>query len=223
MGKGFKVLVCGMCSVGKTAILEQVLYGNHTIGEECSRTMEDVYVAMAETDRGLKEQLRLYDTQGLQGDEDFPKHYYSMADGFVLVYAVNSLESFEKVNWLKKEIDKFREKKEVNDYFSRLLIMCQGHVTSQLISCFDCFIPSLQWPIIVLGNKTDLLEERQVQSEIAQQWARIEMVKLWEVTVADRRTMMEPFVVLASKLYQSQNKLTFSFSRRRPKCNKEDY
>ncbi|XP_026564000.1 NF-kappa-B inhibitor-interacting Ras-like protein 1 [Pseudonaja textilis] len=191
MGKGFKVLVCGMCSVGKTAILEQVLYGNHTIGEECSRTMEDVYVAMAETDRGLKEQLRLYDTQGLQGDEDFPKHYYSMADGFVLVYAVNSLESFEKVNWLKKEIDKFREKKE--------------------------------WPIIVLGNKTDLLEERQVQSEIAQQWARIEMVKLWEVTVADRRTMMEPFVVLASKLYQSQNKLTFSFSRRRPKCNKEDY
>uniref|UniRef100_A0A8C5WU55 NFKB inhibitor interacting Ras like 1 n=1 Tax=Laticauda laticaudata TaxID=8630 RepID=A0A8C5WU55_LATLA len=113
MGKGFKVLVCGMCSVGKTAILEQVLYGNRTIGKkDCSRTMEDVYVAVAETDRGLKEQLRLYDTQGLQGDEDFPKHYYSMADGFVLVYAVNSLESFEKVNWLKKEIDKFREKKE---------------------------------------------------------------------------------------------------------------
>ncbi|XP_060541759.1 NF-kappa-B inhibitor-interacting Ras-like protein 1 isoform X2 [Pantherophis guttatus] len=112
MGKGFKVLVCGMRSVGKTAILEQVLYGNHTTGEECSRTMEDVYVAVAETDRGLKEQLRLYDTQGLQGEEDFSKHYYSMADGFVLVYAVNSLESFEKVKWLKKEIGKFREKKE---------------------------------------------------------------------------------------------------------------
>ncbi|ETE59073.1 NF-kappa-B inhibitor-interacting Ras-like protein 1, partial [Ophiophagus hannah] len=159
-------------------------------GEECSRTMGDVYVTVAETDQGLKEQLRLYDTQGLQGDEDFPKHHYSMADGFVLVYAVNSLESFEKVNWLKKEIDKFREKKE--------------------------------WPIIVLGNKTDLLEERQVQSEIAQQWARIETVKLWEVT-ADRRTMMEPFVVLASKLYQSQNKSTFSFFHRRFKCNKEDY
>ncbi|XP_015667207.1 NF-kappa-B inhibitor-interacting Ras-like protein 1 [Protobothrops mucrosquamatus] len=191
MGKGFKVLVCGMCSVGKTAILEQVLYGNHTIGEEYSRTMGDVYVAVVETDRGLKEQLRLYDTQGLQGEDDFPKHYYCMADGFVLVYAVNSLESFEKVNWLKKEIDKFREKKE--------------------------------WPIIVLGNKTDLLEERQVQSEVAQQWARTETVKLWEVTVTDRRTMMEPFVVLASKLYQSQNKSVFSFYRRRHKFNKEDY
>ncbi|XP_063159956.1 NF-kappa-B inhibitor-interacting Ras-like protein 1 isoform X1 [Candoia aspera] len=116
MGKGFKVVVCGMCSVGKTAILEQVLYGNHSVGEECSRTIEDVYVAVAETDRGLKEQLRLYDTRGLQGGEEFPRHYYSIADGFVLVYAVNSLESFEKVDWLKKEIDKFRGKKEIKDH-----------------------------------------------------------------------------------------------------------
>ncbi|XP_070583967.1 NF-kappa-B inhibitor-interacting Ras-like protein 1 isoform X2 [Erythrolamprus reginae] len=112
MGKGSKVLVCGMCSVGKTAILKQVIYGNHTIGEKCNRTMEDIFVALAETDQGLKQQLRLYDTQGLQEEDDFPKHYYSMVDGFVLVYAVNSLESFEKVNWLKKEVDKFRENKE---------------------------------------------------------------------------------------------------------------
>lgn len=33
MGKGYKVVVCGMASVGKTAILEQLLYGKHTIGE----------------------------------------------------------------------------------------------------------------------------------------------------------------------------------------------
>ncbi|KAL2804245.1 NF-kappa-B inhibitor-interacting Ras-like protein 1 isoform 3, partial [Daubentonia madagascariensis] len=31
MGKGCKVVVCGLLSVGKTAILEQLLYGNHTI------------------------------------------------------------------------------------------------------------------------------------------------------------------------------------------------
>ncbi|KAG8516269.1 NF-kappa-B inhibitor-interacting Ras-like protein 1 [Galemys pyrenaicus] len=33
MGKGCKVVVCGLLSVGKTAILEQLLYGNHTIGK----------------------------------------------------------------------------------------------------------------------------------------------------------------------------------------------
>lgn len=33
MGKGCKVVVCGQAAVGKTAILEQLLYGNHTVGE----------------------------------------------------------------------------------------------------------------------------------------------------------------------------------------------
>lgn len=33
MGKGCKVVVCGQAAVGKTAILEQLLYGNHTAGQ----------------------------------------------------------------------------------------------------------------------------------------------------------------------------------------------
>lgn len=33
MGKGCKVVVCGLLSVGKTAILEQLLYGTHTVGK----------------------------------------------------------------------------------------------------------------------------------------------------------------------------------------------
>lgn len=76
--------------------------------------MEDVYLASVETDRGVKEQLRLYDTRGLQEGVELPKHYFSVADGFVLVYAVTSLEAFQRVELLKKEIDVFRDKKEVN-------------------------------------------------------------------------------------------------------------
>lgn len=190
MGKGCKVVVCGQAAVGKTAILEQLLYGNHSVGEdwtyrgvmllvsvtklwtlfiwhsirtffqdmnclvylyymvlihhavwehsnaslprssfavsvtlfifrlylsgsESNETQEDVYVASVETDRGVKEQLRLYDTKGLNDGQDLPKHYYSVADGFVLVYSVDSLESFKRVDVLKKEIDKSRDKKEV--------------------------------------------------------------------------------------------------------------
>ncbi|XP_054047427.1 NF-kappa-B inhibitor-interacting Ras-like protein 1 isoform X2 [Rissa tridactyla] len=112
MGKGYKVVVCGMASVGKTAILEQLLYGKHTVGLEEAATMEDVYLASVETDRGVKEQLRLYDTRGLQEGVELPKHYFSVADGFILVYAVTSLEAFQRVELLKKEIDVFRDKKE---------------------------------------------------------------------------------------------------------------
>ncbi|CAL8365051.1 unnamed protein product [Boreogadus saida] len=185
MGKGCKVVVCGQASVGKTAILEQLLYGNHTVGSETSGTQEDVYVASVETDRGVKEQLRLYDTRGLQDELDLPKHYYLVADGFVLVYSVDSLESFKKVDILKKEIDKSRDKKEV--------------------------------AVIVLGNKTDLREQRQVDPEAAQQWARGEKVKLWEVSVAERGSLIEPFTTLTSRLTQPQSKSAFPLPGRKSK------
>ncbi|XP_069816516.1 NF-kappa-B inhibitor-interacting Ras-like protein 1 isoform X2 [Dendropsophus ebraccatus] len=112
MGKGSRVVVCGLAAVGKTAILEQVLYGNHIIGQENIETLEDIYIASVETERGVREQLRLYDTQGLQEGTELPKHYFSVADGFILVYSVDSLESFRKVEQLKRDIDRFRDKKE---------------------------------------------------------------------------------------------------------------
>lgn len=70
-------------------------------------------MAWVETERGVREQLRLYDTRGLHEGQDLPRHYFSVADGFVLVYSVDNLESFRKVDTLKKEIDKSRDKKEV--------------------------------------------------------------------------------------------------------------
>ncbi|OCT74161.1 NFKB inhibitor interacting Ras-like 1 S homeolog isoform X2 [Xenopus laevis] len=185
MGKGSKVVVCGFAAVGKTAILEQLLYGNYRLDLEHIETLEDVYIATVETDRGVKEQLRLYDTQGVREDTELPKHYFSFADGFILVYSINCLESFKRVKLLKKEVDKFSDKKEV--------------------------------VIIVLGNKMDLAGQRQVDTDMAQQWAKSERMKLWEVSVTDRKTLTEPFTLLASKLNQLQSKSTFPLPGRKSK------
>uniref|UniRef100_A0A8C3U3R1 NFKB inhibitor interacting Ras like 1 n=1 Tax=Catharus ustulatus TaxID=91951 RepID=A0A8C3U3R1_CATUS len=209
MGKGYKVVVCGMASVGKTAILEQLLYGKHTVGLEEGATMEDVYLASVETDRGVKEQLRLYDTRGLQEGVELPKHYFSVADGFVLVYAVTSLEAFQRVELLKKEIDVFRDKKEHTGWWRK---------AGSSLMADECAVTG-EVAVIVLGNKTDLLDQRQVETEAAQQWARAEKVRLWEVTVTDRKTLLEPFTFLASKLSQSQNKSTFPLPGRKSKGN----
>ncbi|XP_032821583.1 NF-kappa-B inhibitor-interacting Ras-like protein 2 isoform X1 [Petromyzon marinus] len=195
MGKSCKVVVCGLSSVGKTAILEQLLYGNHKVGEkfaplfstligsETNETQEDIYVASMETERGVREQVRLYDTRGLrEGGVELPRHLLALGDGFVLVYSIDSRESYRRVESLKKEIDKARDKKEVT--------------------------------ILVLGNKSDLADYRQVEAEAAQLWAKNEKVRLWEVTVTDRRTLLEPFVYLASKMTQPQSKSTFPLSRK---------
>lgn len=76
-------------------------------------TLEDIYIGSIETDRGTREQVRFYDTRGLRDGMEFPRHYYSFADGFVLVYSIDSKESFKRMEALKKDIDRHRDKKEV--------------------------------------------------------------------------------------------------------------
>lgn len=66
MGKTSKVVICGMKGVGKTAILEQLIYGNVTLKTHFYPTIEDIYVANIETDRGTKERVCFYDTAGLE-------------------------------------------------------------------------------------------------------------------------------------------------------------
>lgn len=85
----------------------------------------------------------------------------------------------------------------------------------------QCGLPIVfpQVAIVVLGNKIDLSEQRQVDAEVAQRWAKSEKVKLWEVTVTDRRTLIEPFTLLASKLSQPQSKSSFPLPGRKNKGN----
>ncbi|XP_028316707.1 NF-kappa-B inhibitor-interacting Ras-like protein 1 [Gouania willdenowi] len=185
MGKGCKVVVCGHVAVGKTAIVEQLVYGNHIVGSASNESQEDVYVASVETERGVREQLRIYDTRGLHDAQELPKHYYSVADGFVLVYSVDSIDSFRTMESLKKEVDKSRDKKEVT--------------------------------VIVLGNKNDIWVQRQVEQEAAQQWARTEKVKLWEVSTTEHPSLIEPFTQLTSRLTQPQSKSAFPLPGRKSK------
>ncbi|XP_060081328.1 NF-kappa-B inhibitor-interacting Ras-like protein 1 [Ylistrum balloti] len=115
MGKISKILVCGHSGVGKTAAIEQLIYGNHVAGMPMHSTIEDIYTAMIETDRGLKEKVRIFDTGGLDGAKtDLPRHYLTFPDGFVLVYDVTNWDSFQKLEKLKKDIDKNREKREIH-------------------------------------------------------------------------------------------------------------
>ncbi|NXN70659.1 KBRS2 protein, partial [Himantopus himantopus] len=177
---------------GKTSILEQLLYGNHVVGSEMIETQEDIYVGSIETDRGVREQVRFYDTRGLRDGLELPKHCFSCTDGYVLVYSTDSKESFKRVELLKKEIDKSKDKKEASTPGER-----------------GCRVT-----IVVLGNKCDLQEQRRVDHDAAQHWAKGEKVKLWEVSVADRRTLIEPFIYLASKMTQPQSKSAFPLSRK---------
>ncbi|KAJ8033193.1 NF-kappa-B inhibitor-interacting Ras-like protein 2 [Holothuria leucospilota] len=188
MGKpACKLVVCGAVTVGKTSMLEQILYGNHTIGKsETFPTIEDIYEATVETNRGLKERVRFYDTKGLdsQSNPELPKHFYNIADGMILVYSIASVETFRFVEKIKREVDRLREKEK------------------------------REIPIVIIGNKADLHQEREVDFEKASKWAKKEKIPLYEVTVANRKGLMEPIVSLVSKLTPPPAKSPFPLSVR---------
>ena len=72
-------------------------------------TIEDIYVAYVDTDRGTRESIRFIDTEGLDADastfaspspsaggpREIARHWHSIADGFVVVYSVDDERSFQ--------------------------------------------------------------------------------------------------------------------------------
>lgn len=96
-------------------------------------TIEDIYQASIESDKGVREQVRFYDTAGLDLTQlpevglysnpdpslmlsfgQIAKQYASISDAFVLVYDTCRPETFDCLVTLKKEIDKNKEKKDVS-------------------------------------------------------------------------------------------------------------
>ncbi|XP_064462631.1 NF-kappa-B inhibitor-interacting Ras-like protein 1 isoform X2 [Ornithodoros turicata] len=176
-GKTSKIMVVGHKGCGKTATLEQLIYGLSP-AREIFPTVEDIYCAQIDNDRGGKERVQFYDSAGVDSScPEVSKAYLSHADGIVLMYAVNNRESFLLLEQLKKDIDKHKEKKELS--------------------------------FLVIGNKADLNGERQVDIQSAINWATKERVRLVEVTAMDRKSLIEPFIYLVSKINPPPSKSTF--------------
>ncbi|XP_015596011.1 NF-kappa-B inhibitor-interacting Ras-like protein [Cephus cinctus] len=186
MGKTTRVVVCGMKGVGKTALLEQLIYGNVNSTTEIHPTIEDIYVANIETDRGTKEKVRFYDTAGLEplqsntNNQQLARHYLGFADGYVLVYDTAKPESLDVLFPLKKDIDKNKDKKEI--------------------------------VVIVIGNRTktdtELYNLENTASKAAN-WCTREKLRHYEVNVMDRPSLYEAFIHLSSRLNPPPNKSTF--------------
>ncbi|GMR54339.1 hypothetical protein PMAYCL1PPCAC_24534 [Pristionchus mayeri] len=123
-----RVVVVGAKRVGKTAILRQVACIEDITKKPYHPTIEDTYQVLLEDGDKPREILIFHDTAGIpeNGPVELKRAYLQVADAFVLVYSVTDHESFNKMDMLKKAIDKHyaKEKKEV--------------------------------PVVVLGNMTDL-------------------------------------------------------------------
>ncbi|VDO52304.1 unnamed protein product [Haemonchus placei] len=118
MGRAMRVVVVGGRRVGKTAILRQVACFEDITSKKYEPTIDDTYQVLLEEADRPREILIFHDTGGLadHGPAELKRPYLQVADAFVLVYSVADHESFNRMDLLKKFIEKNfgKDRKEVS-------------------------------------------------------------------------------------------------------------
>ncbi|KAH3759175.1 Ras GTPase [Pelomyxa schiedti] len=119
-------------------------------------TIEDSYRTQAEID-GKVAVLDILDTAGQDEYSAMRDQYLTLGNGFLFVYAINSRESFEDLPLLRMRLYKVKDK----DY-------------------------SEQLPIVLAGNKCDLINDRQVPVAMGEQRAQEWNCKFMETSALSR-------------------------------------
>jgi len=135
-----KICVVGSGGVGKSCVTIRFLKNEFT--EYYDPTMEETY----ETEinySGRQHQVELVDTAGQEEFSSFLDSSLSTGDAFMIIYAINSIASWNDLKALRSKIFQETEGRNV------------GH----------------KIPIIIVGNKKDLENEREVVEETAEDYA----------------------------------------------------
>lgn len=186
----FRIVVLGATGAGKTALVQQLMFGNHVIFEEESgpkrASVSDVYDMCVMADRGTMERVQVFDTPGHLFEQKSAnsvrghtqEHFLTIADAFILVFSITVQSSYTQVENLW-----------------------------QLIA-----LRSKDIPIVVVGMKADLTRSRTVEKEAVFAWAHSHWSEYFECTVADRTSLVGPFAYLITKLASGKKLSTSNLS-----------
>ena len=147
ISKKFNIAILGDATVGKTTITYRCLDKNLN-PEETDTTLEDHYKVYPEINNE-KIEVELIDTAGQDDYQNFFDTWVQYSDGFLLIFAINDLSTFDIV---KKRHNK--------------IISMKGN----------------QIPIILIGNKKDLDNERKVSFKDAKNFANENKIQYYETS-----------------------------------------
>lgn len=199
--KNIKIFILGAPKVGKTSLIQQIVFGPAWMKpapRDVTPTIEDVYFATLDTanlnsnDKNSTirdDRLLLFDVAGIKANIDI-----------------------ESIRTYISYADEFVLVYSINDRSTFNLVDTIKKLIDQSKGKHD-------HPIIVLGNKVDLDDERQVGFDEALVWAKRENIKLFEVTSFERVTLSDFTRYLATQLISSQTHTTPGFRLRRSKTN----
>ncbi|TGZ76516.1 ras-domain-containing protein [Ascodesmis nigricans] len=143
----YKLVVLGDGGVGKTALTIQLCL-NHFV-ETYDPTIEDSYRKQVVID-GYSCMLEVLDTAGQEEYTALRDQWIRDGEGFVLVYAITSRSSFTRIPRFHNQIQRVKE--------SAGAPLGYGGGFSSTSS-------AIQAPIMLVGNKSDKVTEREVSTQ----------------------------------------------------------
>eukprot|EP00761_Pharyngomonas_kirbyi_P010184 gb/GECH01010202.1/.p1 GENE.gb/GECH01010202.1/~~gb/GECH01010202.1/.p1 ORF type:complete len:197 (+),score=35.17 gb/GECH01010202.1/:1-591(+) len=182
-----KLVVFGSGGVGKSALIVQFIQG--VFVEQYDPTLEDSYRKECEQD-GHKLILDILDTAGQEEFKTLREQYIRQGDGYMVVYSITNRDSFEEVELFIEQIIQSRDLDDTPSSKS------QHH-------------PKL--PIVLVGNKADLDQQRKVPTEEGEELARKYGIKFFESSAKSRLHVEDTFHAVARIVYSEK-------LRRRRRC-----
>jgi len=130
----YKITVLGSGGVGKSALTIRLITGTYEANYD--PTIEDSYRKQVNID-GKPALLDILDTAGQEEYAALQDQWIREGDGFLIVYAINSQESWDEAEMIR----------------------------SKIIRILDADPDSPDIPIVLVGNKCDLENERKVTTQ----------------------------------------------------------
>ncbi|KAH8655671.1 ras-2 protein [Xylariales sp. PMI_506] len=149
-----KVAVLGDGGVGKTALTIQLCL-QHFV-ETYDPTIEDSYRKQVVID-GQVCILEILDTAGQEEYTALRDQWIRGGEGFLLVYSISSRSSFNRISQFHHQIQRVKES----------VSSCQSHLGAPKIAAITGPVP-----IMLVGNKSDRITEREVSTQEGHSLAR---------------------------------------------------
>ena len=92
---GYKIIILGKTSVGKSSILNRFIKG--TFSEISITTINDFYLDKEIEVRGTPMKLEIWDTAGQEKFRSLVRNYYNGSKAAILVYDITDRDSFNEV------------------------------------------------------------------------------------------------------------------------------
>ena len=166
----FKLIFIGDSNTGKTSIINRFVHNTFNERHVCTIGVDFMMKTLIINSNEIK--LQIWDTAGMEKYKQITTSYYRGAQGAIVVFDLSSHSSFESV---QQWIDEF----------------CQ-------ITCTEANTGDKM--IILVGNKSDLVMQRQVSQEEIEKFVETNKIAYYETSALSGKGVQDMFETFANAL-----------------------